>query len=460
MNDERNDEKNEDEPFNATEQIFDEKTDEKIDEKIDVKNDEKNDEKEDEKNEDEPFPGSGPIYHEDFKFTKKYNGVRHYTYWCVFNRSRNDTCTAKLKVDLQGKIINIDGEHSEACHIKNDKKKAKRMMKIRPRADRIEELRKKRVKLEVELPDIVVKVSGAGSEEINGYYYPYAGNGKSHGWPVFSKFSSSLGYYYIKYFDGSWRICGSKEFTYQVDYYTCDRNERAAKPPGAGWKIPSSFLCRQASFAPFHSSDLDSSQSPGKLPLPTITVACFSDNGSSECAATNAKMLFSKKFSDVHFHCSDGIILHAHKIILSAASEYFSTVFESPWDNEHRDGVWKTRSPANVMRIVLTYIYTGAVEKDKVSEHATEIISLAHDYQLSGLLEKAEMIMTEKVNEFNVKQVLQTAVIYNLDILKESCFHYIKASSRNIVMEKEFMELSTKDEALWEELRTYLINFE
>jgi len=402
------------------------------------------------------FSANQAIFHENFKFTKKYNGQKHYTYWCVFNRSRNDTCTAKLKVNLLGKIISVEGEHSETCQIKNDKKNAKLKRKSQPKVERVVNNSNKRTKVSLELPDIVIQVKGAGADEINGYYYPYSGNGKSHGWPVFSKFSSSLGYYYLKYFGGSWRICGAKEFTYQVDYYVCERNERSDIPPCSGWKIPTKFLYRQASFAPHHSFDQDDSKCPGVLPVPTITVASFTNNESLECSKTNAKMLFSEKFSDVHFLCPGGAMLHAHRIVLSAASDYFSAIFEGDWADEHPDGKWEIPISENLMRIILTHIYTCDTDTEEISEYPLEIISLAHEYQLTKLVEKAEQVMTEKIDEFNVKQALQIAVLHDLDVLKESCFQFIKGSTKNIVMDKGFMELSTKDEALWDELRSYL----
>ena len=78
-----------------------------------------------------------------------------------------------------------------------------------------------------------------------------------------------------------------------------------------------------------------------------------------KASATLKTLLFSSTFSDVHFHCPDGAILHAHKSILSTASPYFATVFLGPWDDDHPDGVWKTTNCAEIMKGLLRSMYTG-----------------------------------------------------------------------------------------------------
>ena len=168
-------------------------------------------------------------------------------------------------------------------------------------------------------------------------------------------------------------------------------------------------------------------------------------------------MLLSSKFSDVHFHCPDGTILHAHRNILSAASPYFATVFEGPWDDEHPNGVWKTSNSANLMKVILAYIYIGVKKGDEISNQALAILSLAHEYQLEMLVKAAETILMQQIEEENVKEILQSSILYNLEKLKRSCFDFVKKNMAKVLMNKDFMKLATEDEALWSELQSFFV---
>lgn len=167
-------------------------------------------------------------------------------------------------------------------------------------------------------------------------------------------------------------------------------------------------------------------------------------------------MLFSKDFSDVQFHCPGGAVLYAHQVILSAASDYFKTVFKGPWADEHPNGIWQTTNSAELMKIMLTFIYTGDQFQNKCPEQHLDIVSLAHEYQLTDLLQISAKILIDKIDEENVKEILQASALYNLDDLKKSCFLYIKEDFAMVLMDGNFMKLAEKDESLWSELRLFL----
>jgi len=166
---------------------------------------------------------------------------------------------------------------------------------------------------------------------------------------------------------------------------------------------------------------------------------------------------YSVKFSDVHIHCLDGTILHAHRNILSAASPYFATVFEGPWGDEHPNGVWNTANPVDLMKVILTHIYIGVKSNDEMSNQPLAILSLAHEYQLTMLVKATERVLMEQIEVGNVKELLQSSVLYNLVRLKQSCSEFIKNNSRKVLMNEDFMKLATEDKALWIELRSFLL---
>ena len=74
-------------------------------------------------------------------------------------------------------------------------------------------------------------------------------------------------------------------------------------------------------------------------------------------------MLFSDDYSDVSFHCSDGVCIPAHKCILAASSAYFKTALRGDWAENNADGIWETSHSSSIIKSVLTVIYTGSVEQ-------------------------------------------------------------------------------------------------
>ena len=60
----------------------------------------------------------GTIYHEGFKFHRKYVGKKSATYWCCHNRFKSSECLAKIKINQMGKVITSEGDHHLSCFYK------------------------------------------------------------------------------------------------------------------------------------------------------------------------------------------------------------------------------------------------------------------------------------------------------------------------------------------------------
>ena len=69
-------------------------------------------------NEDSTYNGS--IFHNGFRFHRKYVGKKSCTFWCAHNRSRDFPCTFKIKINKLGVIIDQSGEHHETCIMKTE----------------------------------------------------------------------------------------------------------------------------------------------------------------------------------------------------------------------------------------------------------------------------------------------------------------------------------------------------
>ena len=124
-------------------------------------------------------------------------------------------------------------------------------------------------------------------------------------------------------------------------------------------------------------------------------------------------MLFSEKFSDVHFACEDsGALLHAHKCVLARASPYFSALFEGPWSSQHEDGRIPTTNPELIMRAILSFVYTGSLDPKLLETSATTLLSVAGEYDLPSLRKICEADCIRSIAATTVKDLLQLADLH------------------------------------------------
>ena len=67
-------------------------------------------------NEDSTYNGS--IFHNGFRFHRKYVGKKSCTFWYAHNCSRDSPCTFKIKINRLGVIIDQSREHHDTCIMK------------------------------------------------------------------------------------------------------------------------------------------------------------------------------------------------------------------------------------------------------------------------------------------------------------------------------------------------------
>ena len=192
-----------------------------------------------------------------------------------------------------------------------------------------------------------------------------------------------------------------------------------------------------------------------EAPAPKITFC--SDILTDKIHTTHSKMLFSEKFSDVHLYCPEGTILHAHKNVLSSSSSYFAVVFEGLWADEHPDGVWNTSNSANLMRIIITNIYTHTYDDTEISKDPLAVLSLGRQYNLMSLVHIAESTLMEQINKDNVKELIQAAALYDLASLKESCFNFISLNAIYLLTDEYNIKLTSEDKTLWKEMVVFIM---
>ena len=194
----------------------------------------------------------------------------------------------------------------------------------------------------------------------------------------------------------------------------------------------------------------------GIAPAPTVSMHSLKQNPWKDPEILRS-MVFSEDLSDIHFHCPDGTILHAHKAVLSATSSYFKTAFDGPWNDEHPDGVWKTTNPANFMKIILRFLYACVPNVEEIEYDSLALLSLAHEYGLSEFVQLIESIIKINIDVTNVREIIHAAVLYDRSELKQFCFDYIKSDPLRMVTDQAVMQLGFEDKELWSELRDFLL---
>lgn len=291
------------------------------------------------------------------------------------------------------------------------------------------------------MPLDFIKVSGACYDELNGSYYQCS--------LIVDECSSSDRIYHKihdsnphnKYFihlvneEKRWYISAQSNVVKHLFWANWD--SKLNKPPEFQWNFYDSKM--RYNYEKFQTTQ--------------ICVRSVAANRKSNF--DSKKVFLSESFSDVHFHCPDGTVLHAHKLILAQASSYFATFFEGPWDEECPDGIWKTTNSADDMKFILSHIYDIPFQASKFEENSLVKLSIAHEYGLKELLTCMECYLMKKIDTSNVKDILLTADLLNLKVLKECCFMFIKQEGYSLVMNESFVKMM-ENKKLWSELRSYL----
>lgn len=241
---------------------------------------------------------------------------------------------------------------------------------------------------------------------------------------------------------------------------------------GYSWICPSDhctpidlilFLKQHLSYAKAQGTFLDmvldmvqrAAHAAGHVKPPTARVAC-------SVVTTWDALCLSDKFSDVRFLCSEGdgkqeVVLHAHKAVLAAASDYFSTLFSGPWADTCMDGAVKTSNPAHIMRAILSFVYTGCLEEGLLDANAPTLVGIASEYRLLALGKLAEQSCIRSLALDNVKRMLQLAHLHEASELKTACHIFVQRHAAAVLTNPEVMSLATEQPALWAELAAKIV---
>jgi hypothetical protein len=165
-----------------------------------------------------------------------------------------------------------------------------------------------------------------------------------------------------------------------------------------------------------------------------------------------AHLLNHNTYNDFTFVCQDGTRFPAHRAVLSAASDYFTTAFEGPWKESSKKGEWPTSKPPAVIRLMLTYIYTGEFNVEVFNEFSKEALETAFEFSLPFFQDACERHCAKHLNSSSVRSLLLLASMYDATTLKAACFQFVDLNWKKVMFDPSVLSLSKDYPDLWKEL--------
>ncbi|XP_035793052.1 uncharacterized protein LOC118467104 [Anopheles albimanus] len=137
----------------------------------------------------------------------------------------------------------------------------------------------------------------------------------------------------------------------------------------------------------------------------------------------------------------DDTIFHCHKLILSAASPVFETMFYGALAEKQMVNIADIKP--SVFELMLEYIYAGAIDFGNMQniEEVLELYYCAEKYMINSLHKRCVNYFGKNIKPNNVLKILDIAYRMNLDDIIYSCMcvlrHFLSSgmSLSNIILE-------------------------
>ena len=165
-------------------------------------------------------------------------------------------------------------------------------------------------------------------------------------------------------------------------------------------------------------------------------------------------MLYSPDFSDVLFVCSDGMEVPAHRTILATKNSYFRTYFGGPWTEEHPDGRWETEKSSDVIKALLSLMYTGEITGSVTDSTLLDLLEAVYEFQLDDdLVRVCQQKCMDVIHERSVKDLLLSAKMHDATFLFDACFKYVCEHFSEFGSDPDFaQDIIQADKQLWRDI--------
>jgi len=124
-------------------------------------------------------------------------------------------------------------------------------------------------------------------------------------------------------------------------------------------------------------------------------------------------------------------VFKAHRIILSARSDYFKSMFNSGMvESLKNNPILIQECDPDMFKKILEFLYTDIPPED-IDQVAMDLLPLADQYLINTLKKHCAMSLKKNLNQENVKEVLLLAHTHHCPSLKFHCFKELPLSLFN-----------------------------
>lgn len=156
--------------------------------------------------------------------------------------------------------------------------------------------------------------------------------------------------------------------------------------------------------------------------------------------------------SDFTIESSEGDKFNVHRLVLAAHSEVFKAMLREDTVESQNSFVKLVDIPTDDLKFILEFIYSGTI-KDLENCNAYNLLAAADLYNISGLQELSQYILSMQLTAGNALEALPIADMYNAENLKIAAMKLIKGNPM-VLKSKMFKDI--KDANLLRELCQYV----
>ncbi|KAL4127305.1 hypothetical protein QTP88_011481 [Uroleucon formosanum] len=150
----------------------------------------------------------------------------------------------------------------------------------------------------------------------------------------------------------------------------------------------------------------------------------------------------NEEYCDLRLQTDDGTIIATHKIVLAAGCPYFYSMFKGFKEN-NKSLINIREVDTTSLQLLIDYIYTGEIMIS--DQNVLDLMPAASMLQLDSVKDACVKFLQDDLNPSNCLGIRKFANFYDDRELLRSSEEYIKKYFREVVEEKEFLSLTSKE---------------
>ncbi|CAD5230338.1 unnamed protein product [Bursaphelenchus xylophilus] len=166
----------------------------------------------------------------------------------------------------------------------------------------------------------------------------------------------------------------------------------------------------------------------------------FTDKTSARLKETLRRMYDESILTDLEIQVGSKSF-QAHKAVLAQASSVFRSMFSINMKESTEGILTIPDSTPAAIATMLDYLYCGVVDQGAFEKHTVDILVLSQKYDVPGLKEEAEKILSTRITAKNFTEYLDLADVHECSRLIAECRHFLITNYEEIVASSDWMAL-------------------